>query len=415
MLVELGKKPNGAPVPSVARAAAPSGLAAKQSATTTGSRKVRYIKSIDELQNVPEHVRAELRRVSEKYVFRANDYYLGLIDWNDPQDPIRQLIIPRTEELSDWGKLDASNEKSITVVRGVQHKYQRTVLLLCNEVCGAYCRYCFRKRLFMDDNDEVTLDVSKGIEYIREHSEVSNVLLTGGDPLLMSTRKLGDILRRLREIDHVQIIRIGTKMPAFNPWRMLDDEALLATLREYSTPQKRIYIMAHFDHPRELTEPAIRGLDALLRAGAIVVNQCPLVRGVNDHPAVLGEMYQTLERIGVPPYYLFQGRPTEGNEPYEVPLVETWRIFDRARRMASGLGRRARLCMSHETGKVEVVGVDDKHIYMRYHQAKDPANESRFLVFHRDDNAYWLDQLRPVEGLGGPAFGVAVYSDGRSP
>ena len=269
-------------------------------------RKIRYIRNVEKLDNIPEDVKEDLKKVAEKYVFRANDYYLDLIDWNDPEDPIRQLIIPRVEELEDWGKLDASNEAAVTVAKGVQHKYERTVLLLCNEVCGAYCRYCFRKRLFMDENDEVSLDVTEGIDYIRTHSEVTNVLLTGGDPFLMSTRKLVDIFKRLREIDHVDIIRIGTKMPAFNPWRVLDDPALLEAIQTYSTPEKRIYVMAHFDHPRELTEPAIEGLDALMKAGAIVVNQCPLIKGVNDMPGVLGEMYQILERIGVPPTTSFK-------------------------------------------------------------------------------------------------------------
>ncbi len=387
---------------SSARPASP--LAGNPGAPDFRGRKVRYIKHVDELEDVPESVREELRKVAAKYVFRSNDYYLGLIDWNDPKDPIRQLVIPRVEELSDWGKLDASNEASITVVKGAQHKYQRTVLLLCNEVCGAYCRYCFRKRLFMDDNDEVTLEVQEGIDYIAAHPEVTNVLLTGGDPLLMSTRKLESIFARLRAIPHVDIIRVGTKMPAFNPWRVLDDDKLQAAIRKHSTAEKRIYIMAHFDHPRELTPEAVAGLDALQRAGAVIINQCPLVRGVNDDPEVLGALYQKLEAVGVPPYYLFQGRPTEGNEPYEVPLVEGFGIFDRARRMASGLGRRARFCMSHESGKVEVVGIDERFLYMRYHQAKDPQNESRFLVFHRDDEAYWLDQLEPVAGMGGPAL-----------
>jgi KamA family protein len=367
-------------------------------------RKVKYIKHVEDLENVPDDVKAELKKVAEKYVFRANDYYLGLIDWADPNDPIRQLIIPRLEELNEWGQLDASNEAAVTVTRGAQHKYQRTVLLLCNEVCGAYCRYCFRKRLFMDENDEVTIDVAEGIDYIRNHPEVTNVLLTGGDPLLMSTRKLTKIFEELRSIEHVDIIRIGSKMPAFNPWRVLNDEKLLDAIRTYSTTEKRIYIMAHFDHPRELTPEAIAGLNALMEAGAIIVNQCPLIRGVNDDPEILGEMYRKLEAIGVPPYYLFQGRPTAGNEPYEVPIVEGWSIFDRARRSASGLGRRARFSMSHETGKIEIVGVDDNHIYMRYHQAKDPMNESRFMVFKRNDTAYWLDQLEPVEGMGGPAL-----------
>mgnify|MGYP001397351920 CR=1 FL=1 len=369
----------------------------------TARQKVTYIRDIDKVENIPEEVRAQLKKVAEKYVFRANDYYLSLIDWSDPADPIRQLIIPRIEELSDWGKLDASNEAAVTVTKGVQHKYRDTVLLLCNEVCGAYCRYCFRKRLFMDENDEVSIDVSKGIDYIAAHPEVTNVLLTGGDPLLMGTRRLVEIFDRLRRIDHVGIIRIGSKMPAFNPWRVLDDPALLDAIRTYSTAEKRIYVMAHFDHPRELTEPAVRGIAALLQAGAIVVNQCPIVKGVNDDADTLATMFRKLSFIGAPQYYVFQGRPTAGNEPYEVPIVRGYQLVEEAKKRVSGLAKRARFSMSHETGKIEIVGVDDKHIYMRYHRAKHPANEGRFMVFHRDDSAFWLDQLVPVDGLGTPA------------
>ncbi|MCA9730456.1 MAG: 4Fe-4S cluster-binding domain-containing protein, partial [Candidatus Eisenbacteria bacterium] len=168
--------------------------------------------------------KAALAPVQQQFAFRANDYYLELIDWDDPADPIRQLVIPRVEELSPWGELDASNEQAVTVARGVQHKYSDTALLLCNEVCGAYCRYCFRKRLFMDGNDEVTNDVSAGLQYIARHPEISNVLLTGGDPLLMSPRKLREILSQLRRIPHVQIIRLGSKMPAFDPWRILHNQ-----------------------------------------------------------------------------------------------------------------------------------------------------------------------------------------------
>lgn len=356
---------------------------------------VKYIRSVAQVADVPEDQRAVLEKVSQQYVFRANDYYLGLIDWTDPADPIKQLIIPRQEELNEWGKLDASNEEAVTVARGVQHKYTDTVLLLCNEVCGAYCRYCFRKRLFMDDNDEVTNDVSAGIKYISQHPEVTNVLLTGGDPLLMSARRLADIFDQLRDIPHVQIIRIGSKMPAFDPWRVLENPELQSAFRTYSTAEKRIYVMAHFDHPRELTEEAVDGISCCLENGVICVNQCPLIKGVNDDPNVLAEMYNKLSYIGCPPYYLFQGRPTAGNEPYEVPLVRGWRIFQDALRAGSGLARRARFCMSHETGKVEVLAIDDRRIYLRYHQAKDPANLGRFMVYKRDDEAYWLDQLQP--------------------
>ncbi len=362
--------------------------------------KVKYVRDVSKLEQIPPEAREVMEKVAERYVFRANDYYLGLIDWTDPNDPIRRLVVPDERELSDWGDLDASNEEAVTVAKGVQHKYPHTVLLLVNEICGAYCRYCFRKRLFIDGNDETTLDISDGLEYIRSDTQITNVLLTGGDPLIMSTGRLMTIIEKLREIDHVKIIRIGTKMPAFNPWRILDDEKLLEGLSTHSTPDKRIYVMAHFDHPRELTEAAIAGIDALIRAGVVVVNQCPMIRGINDDPEVLAEMFRTLAVIGAPQYYLFQGRPTAGNEPYEVPIVEGYHIFEDAKRRVSGLAKRARFAMSHETGKVEIVGVDDSYMYLRYHRAKNPRDEGRFMVFHRDDEAYWLNQLTPVENMG---------------
>lgn len=359
-------------------------------------RRVRYFNSVDQIPNIPDTEREKLRRVAGKYAFRANDYYLELINWEDPRDPIRQLIIPRVEELNDWGRADASNEAAVTVGAGVQHKYPDTVLLLCTEVCGAYCRYCFRKRLFTDENDEVSSDYSSGLRYIAEHPEVTNVLLTGGDPLVMSTRKLGDLLRRLREISHVRIIRIGSKMPAFNPYRILQDEELARVLRTHSTADKRIYLMAHFDHPRELTPAARAGIAKMLECGVICVNQCPLIKGVNDDPVVLGDLYRRLSWIGCPPYYLFQGRPTMGNEPYEVPITRGWRVFQEALARGSGLAARPRFVMSHETGKIEILGIDARHIYLRYHRAKDPRDRGRFLVCRRDDEAYWFDQLEPL-------------------
>jgi KamA family protein len=304
---------------------------------------VRYITNLDRIEQLKEHERQQLREVASAYAFRANDYYLGLINWEDPADPIRQLIIPRADELSDWGRLDASNEAANTVGRGVQHKYPDTVLLLCNEVCGGFCRYCFRKRLFMNGNDEATHDISTGIRYIAKHAEVTNVLLTGGDPLLLSTQRLEGILEALRQIPHVRVIRIGSKMPAFNPWRVLDDRHLQWVLRKYSTPYSRIYLMAHFDHPRELTGPAIAGIDRLIRNGVICCNQCPMIHGINDDPAVLSELFRKLSWIGCPQYYVFQGRPTAGNEPYKVPIVRGWQIFREALRYGSGLARRATL------------------------------------------------------------------------
>lgn len=359
---------------------------------------MRYIK---DLESIPALAHADnldlLKDVARKYAFRCSDYYLDLIDWSDPADPIRQLVIPHPDELERWGELDASNEAAVTVEHGVQHKYFDTVLLLCNEVCGAFCRYCFRKRLFMNDNEEVNKGVYDGLDYIASHPEVTNVLLTGGDPLLMSTRRIAEIIGRLREIPHVQIIRIGSKMPAFNPWRILDDPELLDVFNRHSTADKRIYVMAHFDHPRELTGPALQALDKLVHCGVILTNQCPLLAGINDSAEVLGELYRKLSWVGCAPYYLFQGRPTAGNAPYRVPIVRGWEIFQESLHLGSGLARRARFVMSHESGKIEVLAVDESRIYLRYHRAKDSALRGQFMIYHRDDEAYWLDDLRPVD------------------
>ena len=353
--------------------------------------KPKYITKIDKLEGLTEQEKDNLRAVTDKFVFRTNDYYMSLVDWEDPDDPIRRLVVPDESELEEWGRLDASYEADYTVVPGLEHKYRSTALLLVNDVCGAYCRFCFRKRLFMDDNDEVVKDVSQGLEYIRAHQEISNVLLTGGDPLIMSTGKLEKIISQLRDIDHVQIIRIGTKMPAFNPMRVTEDPSLLEMIEKYSTFEKRIYVMAHFNHPRELTDVAIEGLGLLQKAGAIVVNQTPLIAGINDDPEVLSELFNKLSYIGVPPYYVFQCRPTMGNRKYSVSVEKSYEIFEQARMQSSGLAKRARLVMSYMTGKIEIVGLTDTHVFFKYLRAHRDEDSSQFLVFERNPNAYWFD------------------------
>ncbi len=360
--------------------------------------RVRYMRRLTNLEGLSEEERRRLEPVAARYAFRLNDYYARLINWDDPNDPIRQLVIPHPEEAEDWGQLDASGEADYTPVRGCQHKYSDTALLLVNEVCGAYCRYCFRKRLFMNDNDEASLDYRAGLDYIAEHEEITNVLLTGGDPLMLSTRRLAEIVSDVAAVPHVRIIRIGTKMTAFNPSRVLDDPTLLALIHEQCESGTQIYIMNHFDHPRELTPEARQALRCLLEAGAQVVNQCPIVRGVNDKPHVLATLFRELSFHGCPPYYVFQGRPTAGNKPYEVPIVEGWTIFLEANRRISGLAKRARFVMSHHIGKLEICGVDDDLIYLRYHRAHRREDYGKMIVARRDDEAFWLDQLVLLAG-----------------
>ena len=154
--------------------------------------------------------------------------------------------------------------------------------------------------------------------------------------------------------------------------------------------------MTHFNHPREITDQAAEAVDILIKAGAVVANQTPILRGINDDPDTLSALMIKLSSIGVPPYYFFQCRPTAGNRVYSVPIVETYINLEKAKKSVSGLAKRAKYVMSHATGKVEILGITDKRIYLKYHRARDPENESRFLAFARDDNAYWLDDLRKI-------------------
>ncbi|EHQ64173.1 hypothetical protein PDENDC454_01190 [Paenibacillus dendritiformis C454] len=352
----------------------------------------KYVTDIEKITQIPETERKRLKQITEKFVFRVNDYYLNLIDWNDPDDPIRKLVIPNTGELQEYGRWDASDEDTNYVVPGCQHKYGTTALLIVSEVCGAYCRYCFRKRLFRNDVKEAMSDVNPGLAYIADHPEINNVLLTGGDSLILATPKLRMILERLRAIPHVQIIRLGSKMPVFNPMRIYEDEALLETIREFSSADKRIYVMAHINHPREITAEAKRGFEALHQAGAIVVNQTPVLRGINDNADVLGELLDKLSWAGVTPYYFFINRPVAGNSEFVLPLKEVYRLVEEAKAKTSGLGKRVRLSMSHTSGKIEILAIEDGKAYLKYHQSRD-NHYGRFMVLDCPDDAAWFDDL----------------------
>lgn len=354
--------------------------------------KAKYIMNIDKLTMLSEAERERLKPITEKFVFRVNDYYLNLIDWNDPQDPIRKLIIPGEGELQEYGRWDASDEDTNYVVPGCQHKYGSTALLIVSEVCGAYCRYCFRKRLFRNDVKEAMSDVQQGIDYIKEHPEISNVLLTGGDSLILDTGKIEMILRQLREIEHVKIIRFGSKIPVFNPMRIYEDPRLLEVIRTYSTPEKRIYIMAHINHPREITSEAKQGFQALHDAGAIVVNQTPVLKGINDDPAVLGELLDKLSWAGVTPYYFFVNRPVAGNRDFVLSLEEVYRIVEEAKGRTSGLGKRVRLVMSHTSGKIEIMAIENGKAYLKYHQSREGQYGS-FMILDCPQDASWFDDL----------------------
>lgn len=355
------------------------------------TKKVKYYTKVSKIEGLNDNEKEKLQEVEKKYVFRSNDYYDSLINWDDPNDPIKRIVIPTVDELEQWGDLDASGEHKYTVANGLEHKYKDTALIIFNDICGAYCRFCFRKRLFIKGNDDAIRDLNDALEYIKEHKEINNVLITGGDPLVASTSKIEPLIKKLRQIDHINIIRIGTKMLAFNPYRVLEDENFLEMLKKYSLPEKKIYIMNHFNHPRELTTQAIEAVNKVMQAGAIVTNQTPMIKGVNDNVEVLQELFEKLSFMGVPPYYVFGCRPTAGNKDYTVPVEEAFEIFDKARSNVAGVAARARYSMSHSSGKIEVLGLTKKHIMFRYHRAADEKDQSKVLIYKRDPNAHWFD------------------------
>jgi KamA family protein len=344
--------------------------------------------------------------VLKVFEFRVSRYYSTLIDWADPDDPLRQIVLPDGSELDSRLDIDASNEEASTVVHGLQHKYRTTALLLVNDVCSAYCRFCFRKRFTLatsradhilppdvaDANEkETTFDVRAGVAYIAAHPEIDNVLVTGGDPLTLSVRRLEEILKQIRSIPHVRTIRIGTKVPAFDPELISAD--LLQMLGQYNSGDRRIYLMVHFNHHRELTPLACRALEASARQGLTLCNQTPLLRGVNDSADELVVLHRGLAAAGVTPYYLFQCRPTQGNERFIVTLQEGLQLVEAAKARLSGLAKRFRYVGSHATGKIEVVGVLSGQLVLRYHEAKAVDRENQLLTWPVDRPVTWFDEI----------------------
>ena len=351
----------------------------------------KYFIRLNQINELSEEVRLDLREVCERFPFRINEYYASLINWDDPDDPLRRIVIPDRAELEMSGCLDASNEKHYTKVHGLEHKYEHTAVLLVNNVCGSFCRFCFRKRLFMKENNEIDRDLTEALDYIREHEELNNILITGGEPLLLSTSRLEKIISRLRAIDHISIIRIGSKIPAFNPFRILNDPSFLEMLNKYSTPEKKIYLMVHFNHSNELTEAAINALHTIQKAGVIIMNQTPLIRGVNDSPEVLSDLFNRLSYIGVRPYYVFQCRPTKGNRHLAVPVEEAFETHEMAKMNCSGLAKTTRFVMSHSLGKIEVLALTKENIHFKFHRSADFDEKARIVIFKRNHEAYWYD------------------------
>jgi len=369
-------------------------------ANFTWRNELKYsINTIEELQsifNFPSDKLNKIKNIVKHHPYAITQYYLSLINKDDPNDPIRRIAIPSVEELSTEGVYDTSGEQKSTKIPGLQHKYQQTALLLLTNQCAVYCRFCFRKRLVGVTTKEILQDFDQAAEYITAHPEINNVLITGGDPLVLSNDILEKLLGKLSRIPHLKFIRIGTRIPVVFPRRISEDPYLQSLLKKYSTPYRRLFIVTQFDHPREITEQSIKAVQTLIRTGCIINNQTTLLKGVNDKPAVLAELQNSLTGIGVNPYYVFQCRPVKRvKDRFQLPLKRGIQVVEGAKKLLNGHSKRFKYAMSHETGKIEILGTYEGKYFFKYHQARNPRLLGKIFVKELDDTAGWLD-TKPI-------------------
>lgn len=342
--------------------------------------------------HIPEDKLDELCGIQDKFPMFVNPYYLSLADTEDVNDPVRKMCIPEMAEMKAGGEMDTSGEQDNTVLTGLQHKYHETALILSTNQCAMYCRHCFRKRLVGLSADETARYIGDMAQYVREHREINNVLISGGDAFLNSNETIRRYLEEFTDIEHLDLVRFGTRTPVVLPQRITTDEELRDILSTYAE-KKQIYVVTQFNHPREITEEAAKAVDMLLKAKIVVKNQTVLLKGINDKPEVLAELMRKVTSIGVIPYYVFQCRPVTGvHSQFQVPLHEAYQIVEEAKYRESGQGKCFRYVLSHVTGKIEILGeAGGGEMLFKYHQAKNEADRGRIFTRKIGENQCWLD------------------------
>ena len=406
--------------------------------------QIEPVSRLDPEQRFAMHV------VANVLPFRVNEYVIEeLIDWgNIPEDPVFQLTFPQRGMLDEesYSRMSSllsdapdareirelatelrqalnphpAGQKTLNVphidgkpLPGMQHKYDETVLFFPSQgqVCHAYCTFCFRWAQFVGDKALrfAAAEAGELKRYLAEHREVSDVLVTGGDPMVMKTSNLRTYLEALLapELEHVQTIRIGTKALSYWPYRFVTDEDaddLLRLLENLAERGKHVAIMAHINHWRELEPPIVAEAVRRLRdAGAVIRAQAPLLAHINDDASVWARLWREEVKLGIHPYYMFVERDTGARRYFEVPLVDAWHIYRNAMKGVSGLARTARgPSMSAGPGKVEIQGVTEiqgEQVFaMRFIQGRNPDWVQRPFFARYDDTATWLDDLKPAFG-----------------
>jgi lysine 2,3-aminomutase len=325
--------------------------------------------------------------------YQVTKFYQEQIRKSGYHEQLKYIVEPSFQEFQSPGALDTSGEADNTVVPGLQHKYPQTGLLLVTDRCAAYCRYCFRKRIVGNDSDEVAPDYARVAGYIREHPEMQNVLLSGGDSMVLSTEKLHRIMDHLLPLANLTSIRFGTKTIAFYPPRFADPE-LPGLFERIIAAGKTPVIVAHFDHLGEISDEAVKNIRALRKVGVQFLNQTVLLNRVNNDPDIVAATFARLHDVGVRPYYLFQARPVKAASHFQLSLREGVEIVRAVNARLSGIQKTFKYIMSHVTGKIEILDIgDDGRLYMRYHQNKCAQKIGKIFSRRYVEGASWLDDL----------------------
>ena len=412
---------------------------------------LRNFRDIPQVDVLPEEEKFNIEVVGNVFPFKTNNYVVEeLINWdNVPNDPIYVLNFPqkgmlkpghfdrmaetirdgsdskRVRKIADeirWqlnphpaGQMEKNvpTSENGEPIEGIQHKYRETVLFFPSQgqTCHAYCTFCFRWPQFVGIEELKFSSKEAGalVDYLRRHKEVTDVLITGGDPLVMRAKTISAYIDAILDagLDHVRTIRFGTKSLAYWPYRFLTDEdsgELLRALAKVKASGRHLAIMAHFNHPQELRTDAVkRAIEALKSIGAEIRTQSPLLRHINDSPETWAEMWQEQVTLGLIPYYMFMVRDTGAQPFFGVPLVEAHNTFSEAFQQVSGVARTVRgPSMSAEPGKVMINGVVEVHgreyIMLEMIQGRRPGWVKKPFFAEYDEQALWLDDLVPAFG-----------------
>ena len=357
------------------------------------------IETVDDLISckIPIENKNVMNQIVHRHPMKIPSYYFKLIDFENCYDPIRKMSVPTEFELDDHGEYDTSGEESNTVIPGLQHKYKQTALILSTNQCYMYCRHCFRKRMVGYTENEIMSTMLDALSYIQEHKEISNVLVSGGDSFALQNNIIKEYLDHLTQIDHLNFIRFGTRTPVVLPMRISQDKELLDILSTYNK-RKPIIVVTQFNHPNEINQASVQAIQALKEIQIDVYNQTVLLKDINDDAGILSSLFQSLQSIGIIPYYLFQCRPVKYvKNHFQVPFFRGIDIVHKTRDQLDGISKQFRFAMSHPKGKIEILGNFENKTLFKFHQAKE--EKDAHILFTRETNHThtWLDsELDPM-------------------